>query len=128
MQMRQRAFLLAACLVGTGMPCAALATRWQEAGIATDGVKVYVDTDSVSAGAGWVRVSQRFVFPRTHPGPLARVDQQVVYVCATRAVRTLRSVEFGKDGRVRRIDHDKSVAPYRITTGTLPEYVFDLLC
>lgn len=110
------------------MPDAGLAAKWQEVGAATDGVKVYVDTVSLSAGKGWVRVSQRFVFPRAHPGPLGHVDQQVVYVCAARTVRTLRSVEFGKDGRVVRIDDGKAITPYRITAGTLPGYVFDLLC
>ncbi|MDP8913021.1 MAG: hypothetical protein M3N39_05545 [Pseudomonadota bacterium] len=110
------------------MPNPALAARWVEVGVATSGVKVYVETESFAGGAGWVRVSQRFVFPRAHAGPLGRVDQQVVYVCAARTARTLRSVEIGKDGRVRRIDEGRAIAPYRITAGTLPEYVFDLLC
>lgn len=127
-RMHRRASAIAACLVCAGMPAVGLAAKWQEVGAATNGVKVYVDRDSFSAGQAWVRVSQRFVFPRSHPGSLRRVDQQVVYVCAARTVTTLRSVEFGEDSRVRRIDDGKSLAPYRITAGTLPEYVFDLLC
>jgi hypothetical protein len=126
--MRRQTTAVAALLVGAGLADPAFAARWLEVGIATNGVRAYVDADSVSAGEGWVRVSQRFVFPKAHPGRLGRADQEVVYVCTARLVRTLRSVEYGKEGRVRRSDDGTPIAPYRITAGTLPQYIFDLLC
>lgn len=126
--MQRRARTVVACLACVGLSDPALAEKWLEVGIATDGVRAYVDTDSLSAGNGWVRVTQRFVFPRAHRRPLGRVEQQVVYVCTTRIVRTLKSVEFPRDGGVRRTDIGKAIAPYRIVAGTLPEYIFDLLC
>lgn len=119
---------LIACFVGIGLSDPAVAANWLQVGVATDGVRAYVDTDSLFRGKGWVRVSQRFVFPREHRRPLGRVDQQVVYVCATQAVRTLKSVEFGRDGSIRRTDTERTIAPYRIEKDTLPRYIFDLLC
>ncbi len=116
-----------ACLACVGMSDPAAAAKWPEVGVATGGVRASVDTGSLSAGKGWVRVSQRFVFPRAHRRSLSRVDQQVVYVCATRTVKTLKSAEFGRDG-LRHTDTGKAIAPYRIEAGTLPEYIFDLLC
>jgi hypothetical protein len=119
---------LVACFACVGLSNPAVAANWLEVGVATDGVRAYIDTDSLSGGNGWVRVSQRFVIPRAHRRPLDRVDQQVVYVCATRTVKTLKSVEFGRGGGIKRRDSGKAIAPYRIEAGTLPQYIFDLLC
>ena len=126
--MQRRTWAIVAGLSWAGLSDPAAAERWLEVGVATDGVRAYVDTDSLSAGKGLVRVTQRFVFPRAHRRPLGRVEQQVIYVCTTRTVRTLKSVEFARDGSIRRTETGKAVAPYRIEAGTLPEYVFDLLC
>lgn len=120
--------MLVACLAGVGLSDPAIAADWIEVGVAADGVRAYVDGESLSGGKGWVRVTQRFVFPRGHRRPLGRVDQQVVYVCATQSVKTLKSVEFGRDGSIGRTDSERTIAPYRIAQGTLPQYIFDLLC
>jgi hypothetical protein len=95
-------------------------------GAASNGVKVYVDTRSVAAGDGGVRLRQRFVFPKEHV--LVKVDQQVVYSCDQKSVTTLESAEFDRAGRVVRADESGAVPPYRILPNTLPEYVFDLVC
>jgi len=126
--MQRRAQWVVACLACVGSSGPDAAEKWLEVGVATDGVRAYVDTNSLSAGNGWVRVTQRFDFPRSHRRPLGRVEQQVVYVCTTRIVRTLTSVEIGRDGGIRRTDTGKAVAPYRIEAGTLPRYILDLLC
>ena len=126
--MQRRASAVIASFACVGLSYPATAQKWLEVGIATDGVRAYVDSDSLSTGNNWVRVTQRFVFPRTHRRPLGRIEQQVVYVCTTRTVRTLKSVEFARNGSIRRTDTEKTVAPYRIEAGTLPEYIFDLLC
>lgn len=119
---------IAAFLVGGCLPEAALVARWLEVGAATNGVKVLVDADSLVTGEGGVRLTQRFVFPRIGPSALSRVDQQVVYGCADRTVRTLRSVEYNRAGRVSRVDKADATPPYRVSPGTLPQYVFDLVC
>ena len=102
------------------------AQDWVEVGAASDGVKVYVDTRSVAAGDGGVRLRQRFVFPKDHA--LGKVDQQAFYSCDRKSVTTLESVEFNRAGRVVRADKSAAVPPYTILPGTLPEYIFDLVC
>lgn len=116
----------AALLVGAGLPQPALAAKWLEVGTATNGVKVSVDADSMTAEKGSIRLYQRFVFPKAGRHILSRVDQQVAYDCANRTVRPLSSVEYDRAGRVLRVD--KATPPYRIAPGTLPQYVFDLVC
>ena len=120
--------MLASFLACAAIPYGALAAKWLEVGVATNGAKVFVDAQSLTGGSGWVRLNQRFVFADNGSQPLSRVEQQVVYACGSRTVRTLRSVEFNKLGRVVRVDGLDAVPPYRISSGTLPRYVFDLVC
>ena len=119
---------VAVCLFCLSTPAPAVAARWLEVGVATNGVKAYVDTQSLSSGKDWVQVRQRFVYPKPRAQAVALVDQQVVYRCSSRSVTTLKSVELDAAGRIRRRDDAKSVGPYKIAPGTLPQYVFDLVC
>lgn len=116
----------AALLVCAGLPQAALAAKWLEVGAATNGVKIFVDADSLTVGKGWVRLDQRFVFPKAGRHTLSRVDQQVAYNCGNRTVRPLSSLEYDRAGRVSRVEI--GTPPYRVAPGTLLQYVFDLVC
>jgi hypothetical protein len=109
-------------------PAPVSAARWLEVGTATNGVKLFVDADSLVTNESGIKLSQRFVFPKTGSHLLSRVDQQVLYGCANRMVSTLRSVEYDRRGRVVRTSGAGATPPYRIDRGTLPEFVFDLVC
>jgi hypothetical protein len=118
-------------LAGIGLvslPDPAGAAKWIEVGIADNGVKVFVNADSIASGKSSVQVVQRFVFPKPARRRLALVEQRVVYGCANRTVTTLASTEIDAAGKIRRVEKEKAVPPYRILPGTLPEYVFDALC
>ncbi len=95
--------------------------------MASNGAKLYVDARSLRGGDGSVRLDQRFLFPEGRHR-LSRVDQQVVYSCKSKTVRTLRSVEFDRSGRVAHRGGANAVPPYEVTPGTLPEYVLELVC
>jgi hypothetical protein len=128
--MRRNARLAAsaAILILAGAAGPAAAARWIEVGAATNGVKLFIDADSLAVKDGWVRLTQRFIFPGNGSHALSRVDQQVAYGCASRTVRTLTSAEYDRAGRASRIDRAGAIAPYRISPTTLPQYVFDLVC
>lgn len=128
MSIFRRVGMLAAVFVNAGTAKPASAAQWVEVGSATNRVKLLVDTDSLVAEKNRVRLDQRFIFPRHGSHKLSRVDQQVVYACASQTITTLRSVEYDRGGRISRVDPAKSLPPYRISPGTLPQFVFDLVC
>lgn len=128
MSVSRRVAMIAAVLVYAGTAQRASAAQWVEVGSATNGIKLLVDTDSPVAEKTRVQLEQRFVFPRTGSHRLSRVDQLVVYACASRTVTTLRSIEYERGGRISRVDPAESIPPYRIAPGTLPQFVFDLVC
>jgi hypothetical protein len=104
------------------------AATWVEVGVATNGVRALVDTDTIVAAAGRVTVKQRFVLPRGATGRIAYVDQHVVYGCTSGTVRTLKSTEFDSAGRVLRAEGARQNPVYRVMGGTLPRYILEVLC
>ena len=128
MRIARRGAIVAVLLACATIPIGGQASSWIEVGAATNGVKVFVDAASFVSERGGVRLNQRFVFPASEPHILGRVEQQVVYGCTSRTVRTLKSVEFSRRGGVVRADTGEVAPPYRISPGSLPQYVFDLVC
>jgi hypothetical protein len=104
------------------------AATWVEVGIATNGVRALVDTDTIAAKSGGVEVQQRFVLPAGATGRIAYVDQRVVYMCRSGTVRTLKSTEFDAAGRVLRQEGPQQNPVYKVLEGTLPRYILEALC
>jgi hypothetical protein len=123
---------LAACVAvpwfaaGVGAP--ARAATWVEVGVATNGVRALVDTDTIVSRPGSVQVQQRFVLPPGGTRRIAYVDQQVVYACASGMVKTLESIEHDAAGRVLRREGADRNRPYKVLLATLPSYILDVLC
>ena len=99
-----------------------------EVGSASNGVRAFVDTDSIVSGAGRVQVQQRFVLPSGAAGRIAYVDQQVVYRCSTGQVQTLKSTEYDAAGRILRQEGQQQNPVYTVLHGTLPRFILDVLC
>jgi hypothetical protein len=121
----RRAALLA-ILTCTSLQSAA--ATWVEVGVATNGVKALVDTDTIAAKSGRVEVQQRFVLPAGATGRIAYVDQRVVYSCRSETVQTLKSTEFDAAGRVLRQEGPQQNPIYKVLEGTLPRYILEALC
>jgi hypothetical protein len=123
---------IAACLtlplMGLGSAVPAQAANWVEVGVATNGTRALVDTDSIRSHDGDVEVQQRFVLSPRTPGRLGRVDQQVIYRCSSGVVETLNSTEFDRAGRVLLRSSAVENAPFKILNETLPRYILDALC
>lgn len=115
-------------IIFAGSPTPAEAANWVEVGIATNGVRASVDTDSIVASENAVRVQQRFSLPPSPTSPVAYVDQHVIYDCKAATVRTLKSLEFDAAGRLLRQGGRREHPVYRIGAATLPRYIFDALC
>lgn len=112
--------------LNAGIP--ADAGNWVEVGVATNGVRALVDTDSIMSEGGSVEVQQRFVLPPGTNGRVAYVDQQVVYRCSSGVAETLKSTEYDAAGRVLRREGTAENGAYRVLQGTLPRYILDVLC
>jgi hypothetical protein len=123
---------LVACLSwplpGLGFGAPARAATWVEVGVATNGVRALVDTDTIDRRGGSVRVSQRFTLPPGSTRRIAYVDQQVVYTCSSGVVSTIRSVEHDPAGRVLRTEGSNQNRPYKVLAGTLPHFILEVLC
>ena len=115
-------------IILAGALAPAEAANWVEVGIATNGVRAMVDTDSIVAGTGVVEVRQRFVMPRPGTGRVAHVDQHVIYDCRAATVRPLNSREFDAAGRLLRQEGAREHPVYPVGDKTLPRYIFDVLC
>lgn len=117
---------LAGLLVIATAPASGSASGWVEVGVATNGTRALIDPRSLAGNEKAVTVDQRFTFARADSAGRTRVDQRVTYYCGPRLVRTLLSVEYRSDGTARRFApaHEQ----YRIVPGTLPEYIFDVVC
>ena len=100
---------------------------WLEVGSATDGTRAFVDTSSLQEAEAVVTVRQKFILPRPAPKTLSRVDQLAAYSCRTRTVTALQSKEFDQRGLLLR-QSLQAERPTRISRGSLPEVIFDLVC
>jgi hypothetical protein len=115
-------------LPGSGFGAPARAATWVEVGVATNGVRALVDTDTIDRRGGSVRVAQRFILPPGSTRRLAYVDQQVVYACSSGVVSTIRSVEHDPAGRVLCTEGSSQNRPYKVMAGTLPHFILEVLC
>lgn len=106
----------------------AAGVSWVEVAVSTDGVRASVDHDSIEPEGGDVRVRQRFILPPAARRTTAYVDQTVVYSCASGSVRTLTSTEFDANNRVLRRETGESIDTYKVRPGTLPRYIWDVVC
>jgi hypothetical protein len=103
-------------------------TSWVEVGVSTDGVRASVDSASIETDGDETRVLQRFILPPKLERATAYVDQTVVYSCSSASVRTLTSTEFDAENRVLRRETAESIEPYQVRPGTLPRYIWDVVC
>ena len=103
-------------------------SEWIEIGVATDGTRALVDAQSIESAAGEVRVRQRFILGKPRDDGVQWLDQDVVYLCPSRTVRIMATTAYDGDGRGERIPRPEAEPERRIMAGTLPEYIFDVLC
>lgn len=122
-------------IAGAALPMVAFGVRvpepsenWVEVGVATDGTRALVDTNSIVVQHGNSRVRQRFLLSNRDGSAVSQVDQEAIYACETAEVMTLRSTELDKAGRMRRQDTAADMQPYVAEEGSLPHLIKDALC
>jgi hypothetical protein len=102
--------------------------EWIEIGVATDGTRALVDAQSIQSTAGEVRVRQRFILGKPRAGGTQFLGQDVIYQCPNKTAKTLRTLAYDANGRIERVSRHEAEPEQRILPGTLPEYIFDVLC
>jgi hypothetical protein len=123
--------MFAAAAAGACAPVAsapAPPAEWIAIGVATDGTKALVDAQTIQSTGGEVRVRQRFILGKPRAGGTRFLDQDVIYHCPRRSAKTLSTLAYDATGLIEQVSRHEAEPEQRILPGTLPEYIFDVLC
>ena len=104
--------------------------EWVEVGVATDGTKAFVNRLSITDTGPRVALWQRFALGTVNAssGAARTVEQLVIYDCRTRIVSTLESRELGASGTLLKTQRFNPPPQDQVRPGSLPEYIYDVIC